>query len=92
MTLKVTSATAGIVFIPDNYDRGWRGTINGVATPVIEVYGAYIGVPIHPGENVVSLEYRDNYFWVGLAVSVFAAIGLCVYVAFAGRQRATSAR
>jgi hypothetical protein len=91
MTLKATSATPGIVFIPDNYDSGWRGASNGVATPVIEVYGAYIGLPIQQGENVVSLEYRDNYFWIGLATTAFAAIGVCVYAGFAGRRRTSAA-
>lgn len=85
MTLKATSATPGIVFIPDNYDRGWHGTVNGLTAPVIEVYGAYLGVPISAGQNIVTLEYRDTYFWVGVAVSMLAAIGLCGYV-FVGKR------
>ncbi|MBV8752179.1 MAG: hypothetical protein JO328_04885 [Hyphomicrobiales bacterium] len=88
LTLKLTSATPGIVFIPDNYDRGWRGTVNGIATPVLEVYGAYLGLPIGPGESVVRLDYRDNYFWAGLETSAVAAIGLCAFAAFAGRRLA----
>jgi uncharacterized membrane protein YfhO len=82
------TARPGIVVIPDNYDRGWRGTVNGVAAPILEVYGAYLGVPIGPGESVLRLEYRDNYFWAGLATSALATIGLFAYGAFAGRQRA----
>jgi len=81
MTLKVTSATPGIVFIPDNYDRGWRGSVNGIATPVVEVYGAYLGVPISAGQSTVTVEYRDPYFWAGVAVSILAALGLCGYAA-----------
>jgi hypothetical protein len=87
MTLRVTSATPGIVFIPDNYDRGWRAAVNGIATPVIEVYGAYIGLAVAAGQSLVTLEYRDRYFWAGLAVTMLAGIGLCGYVVFAGRGR-----
>jgi hypothetical protein len=37
------------------------------------------------------LEYRDNYFRAGLAMRVFAAIGGCVFIIFAGPRRARSA-
>jgi hypothetical protein len=33
------------------------------------------------------LEYRDNYFWAGLATSAVAALGLCAFAAFAGRRQ-----
>jgi hypothetical protein len=91
MTLKVTSARPGIVFIPDNYDNGWRGTVNAMAMPILRVYGAYLGVPVGQGESVVRLEYRDNYFWAGLATSVVAAIALCVFGAVVGRRPANTA-
>jgi hypothetical protein len=42
------------------------------------------------GESVVSLEYRDNYFCAGLAISLLAAVGLCGYGAFARGRRATA--
>jgi hypothetical protein len=86
MALKVTSTTPGIVFVPDNYDRGWHGTVNGIATPVIKIYGAYLGIPTAAGESIITMEYRDVYFWVGVAVSVLAAIGLCGYAVLASRR------
>jgi uncharacterized membrane protein YfhO len=91
MTLKVTSASPGIVFIPDNYDNGWRGTLNGMAIPILQVYGAYLGVLVGQGESVVRLEYRDNYFWAGLTTSVVATIALCAFGVFAARRPANTA-
>jgi hypothetical protein len=87
MTLQVTSATGGIVFVPDNYDSGWRGTVNGMAASVIQVYGSYLGIPVGEGRTVVSLDYHDDYFWLGVATSLLAAIGLCGYAAFARFSR-----
>jgi Bacterial membrane protein YfhO len=87
MTLRVTSATPGIVLIPDNYDRGWHAAVNGVATPVMEVYGAYLGIPIAAGQSVVTIEYQDRYFWIGAAVTLLAVIGLSGYAALAGWGR-----
>jgi hypothetical protein len=65
--------------------------VNGNATPLIELYGAYLGVPVGPGESVVKLKYFDNLFWIGLATSAVIAIALCLYCALAGRRRVSPA-
>jgi hypothetical protein len=87
MTLRVTSATPGILFIPDNYDKGWRGAVNGTPAPVMQIYGAYLGIPITAGRSTVTMEYQDRYFWAGAAITMLAAIGLCGFAAFAGRRK-----
>ena len=92
MVLDVTAEKAGIVVIPDNYAPGWRAWINGSEANVLKVYQAYLGVRVGAGRNMITLVFRDDYFWPGLAISVMTAIGLAAYLAVFGSRSQNSAR
>ena len=85
MVLSVTAERAGILVIPDNYAPGWRAWINGKEARTLKVYHAYLGVGVEPGRNTIQFVFRDNYFCLGLAISVITAIGLALYLAICGR-------
>ena len=87
MVLNVTAEKAGMLVIPDNFSPGWHAWVNGKATNVMKVYHAYLGVRVEPGQNSITLEFRDDYFWIGLAISVMTVAGLALYLGISARKQ-----
>jgi hypothetical protein len=81
MVLNVTARNGGILVIPDNYSPGWRVSINGKEARALRVYHTYLGARIERGENAITFEFRDDYFWIGLIVSLMTFTGLMIYLA-----------
>lgn len=77
MVLEVTSKQSGTLVIPDNYNSGWRATVNGSTQTVIPAFFAFRGVAIEAGTNIIKLQYRDRYFEAGLLVSGVTLALLC---------------
>jgi len=76
--LRATLAAPGLVVLADTYDRGWRATIDGVATPILATNHLFRGVRAPAGEHVVRFEYRPRSVIVGGALSLVTAVVLCV--------------
>jgi len=92
MVLNVTAPTGGILVIPDNYAPGWRASINGNEARALRIYRAYLGARIERGENSITFEFVDNWFWIGLTISLMTLTGLMIYLAIsfaAGRSYIT---
>jgi hypothetical protein len=90
MVLNVTARNGGVLVIPDNYAPGWRASINGRTARALRVYRAYLGVGIERGENSITFEFVDDWFWIGLTISLITLTGLMVYSAIsfaAGRVK-----
>jgi hypothetical protein len=62
MRFSVASSYPGIIVIPDNFDAGWRASVNGGKTPVLKAYHAYIGIPVNSGRSTIQLTYSDIFF------------------------------
>jgi hypothetical protein len=93
MVLNVTARNGGILVIPDNYSPGWRVSINGKEARALRVYHTYLGARMERGENAVTFEFRDDYFWIGLIISLMTFTGLMIYLAvsfLAGRRASLS--
>lgn len=50
----------------DAYDPGWRASVNGVAVPTFEAYGAFKAVAVPPGASQV--DWRFHPGWTASAV------------------------
>ena len=75
--LEVSTKQTGTLVIPDNYNIGWRATVNGSTRTVIPAFFAFRGVAVEAGTNTIKLEYRDRYFETGLLVSGVTLALLC---------------
>jgi len=80
MRLSVDSEHPNIVVVPDNFDSGWRATVNGTETTVLRAYHTYIGVPVAAGRSEIELVYRDKYWRWGLATSAATTVALLLFV------------
>ena len=101
--LRISASARAFLIVRENYDSGWRASIDGRPQAVYRANYLFFGVPVPPGEHVVEFTYRPSYFAPALAVSglaVLSAFGLllipavrrprsaCLSVATSDRQRA----
>lgn len=77
MVIEVSTKQSGTLVIPDNYNAGWRATVNGSTQTLIPAFFAFRGVAVEAGTNIIKLEYRDRYFETGLLVSGVTLALLC---------------
>jgi hypothetical protein len=74
----------GMVVVSDAYFPGWRASVDGTTTPVVELYGALRGVEVGRGSHRVEMVYRP---WSVLLGSAASAVGLGVALLAAIRLR-----
>ncbi len=84
--IQAWSDRPGWLLFLDSWYPGWRAEVNGVPTAVRRADYAFRAVPIPAGASVVNFTYVPFWFWIGLAFSAFAVVGLT----YAWRQSATT--
>ena len=78
MVIDVVSDRNAILFVPENYDPGWKVTIDGAPGRVLRANGSFRGVPVPAGDHEVTLYYSPAIVKFGAAISLatlLAAIG-----------------
>lgn len=69
-TLEITGDTrevrvdcdgSSVLVVTEQYSRFWTARVDGVATKVVPVDGAFMGVPVQAGAHRVTLSYRPPY-------------------------------
>lgn len=54
--------------------RGWRATVDGVETTVLDNPLSFISVPLQPGRHLVEVSYRPPLLGPGLALSLLSMV------------------
>lgn len=72
----ITTASPCLLVLGEVYYPWWRASSDGVATAVIRVNHAMIGVPIEAGTHVVELSLRPVTVWLGAGITAASAAGL----------------
>jgi hypothetical protein len=61
LTITLTAETEGLeLFLPLSFDTRWQCTVNGEPATTTEVLGTLTGIPLHQGQNVVTLVRSSN--------------------------------
>ncbi len=69
------------VYIPFNFDSGWKATLNGKEVSIDKSLNSYMSIKLEEGENVIVLTYTPPMFNVGLIVSiVFFVIVMTLWI------------
>jgi hypothetical protein len=55
--LQVSGTQPALVVVSDAWFPGWKATIDGQPTPVLEADGAFLGVAVGPGDHEIELSY-----------------------------------
>lgn len=83
---ELTVEERGFLFLSIPYSEQWKLKVNGKQAELLEVQGAFSGIPLTPGKYRIELSYTTPGFYAGLfvtALSMLAAFGLYLH----GRQR-----
>lgn len=87
--VRATADAPTLLVVSEAYQQNWKAIVNGVATPVVRVDTALIGVPIPSGASTVELSFRPDDLYAGLvvfAVTVLALLGWGTYRAIRARK------
>ncbi len=84
--LKVWSERDGLLVLSDTYYDGWIAVVNGQGTPVFKANGAFRGVRVRKGENVIRMDYRPEPLRLGAIVSLAAFVLTVGAVVVSGRR------
>ncbi len=93
--LEVSGPRASVVVVAESYFPGWKATVDGKDVTVVEADGAFIGVPVTPGDHHVELRYHRPAAaglgrWVtGLTILASLALMLAPGQPRAGRRQGT---
>jgi hypothetical protein len=91
VTVRAHTDRSGWLVLTDTYFPGWRASVNGQEAAIVPADYAFRGVPLPPGENVVTFSYEPASYRIGLFVtclSLCAGIGLLAGNAACKRCRA----
>ena len=76
VTIRTTSACAGLLILNHSWAPGWTATVDGRATPVLRANALARGVVVPAGSHKVRLTYAPRSFFIGLILTGLTIIGL----------------
>ena len=71
--LKAHMTCRGMVILTDSWFPGWRATVDGAPTPILEVDGGVRGIVLDRGTHEIDMKYRPWSVFLGGAMTLFAA-------------------
>lgn len=79
-TINLPKTKPGILVINDTYYPGWQATVDGKATDIFPVNGAFRGIELSEGEHLVEIRYTCIPFYIG---GVLSSISLLIWLLIA---------
>lgn len=71
--IAVQADSAGLLFLSDRYDSGWKAEVNGRASPIYRADTTFRAVCVPSGQSTVVFRYRPASLYSG---AIFSGIGL----------------
>ncbi len=90
--IRYRAASPSLLKLSEAWYPGWRAAVGGKPVPVLRVDHALIGVVVPAGEGEIVFEFHSNYFGLGLALSLAAALALGALARFGGARHPEQAR
>jgi hypothetical protein len=85
--VSVASNAGGFLVLSESYYPGWRARIGGRVVPVRRTNLSLQGLPLPPGEHVVTLEFDSLTLRAGAAASTLGIVALVGLAAWGWRRR-----
>ncbi|MBA2519745.1 MAG: YfhO family protein [Chloroflexia bacterium] len=92
MTLDVSHSGEGLLVVSQVYSEGWKATVDGEWTDVLQTDHALLGIPVGPGEHTIELRYDPASLRFGLWISGLSGIGAVAMLGYAGWSRVSRRR
>lgn len=81
-SLLTSNLKNGIIIFYIPFDKFWHAKVNGQSINIEQSNVGFIGVPVKAGSNHIELYYRNDYYIIGLIISVITALGICVFYVY----------
>lgn len=85
-TVHVSTPSRAAVLVRIPYANGWRATVDGRPAEVVSADFVDQAVVVAAGRHVVELRYHEPTIWLGLAVTVLAAVAVLMLAAVLARR------
>jgi hypothetical protein len=69
-TFRVSTASAGYLFVSEMWMPGWRAYVDGALQPVLQANYTFRAVPVPAGDHQVKMVYRPRSWLLGLSVTL----------------------
>ncbi|HEX2192763.1 MAG TPA: YfhO family protein [Acidimicrobiales bacterium] len=90
--IDVQGSRPSVVVVAESYFPGWTAKVDGREVPVVEADGAFLGVPVGPGQHRVTLEYHSSPAVAAGYVVTGVTLLLCLVVPLLLRLRSRPRR
>jgi hypothetical protein len=70
IAVKVSAANGGTLVLSELYYPGWEARVNGSAQRIDEVHGGLGGIPVPPGESLVTVDYEPQSVMLGAILTI----------------------
>lgn len=88
VTVRVSTRGPGYLVLSDAYYPGWRATLDGKETPVVQADLAFRAVYLPGGDHTVVFRFRPVWWTVGWVIAALTALGtVALLVAPLGMRR-----
>jgi hypothetical protein len=88
LVIDVDAPRRGFLVVADQYERGWRASVNGVPAPVLRANYLFRLIEVPAGSSRAEFRYRPTSLVLGAILSGTALVGAGVVVT-SGRRRRT---
>lgn len=92
VTINAETSTPAVLMLNDTNYPGWRATLNGKPTPILQADYLFRGIVLPPGKSVVEFSYEPHSFRLGALISISALAILVVPAAVMYRRRRRHSR
>jgi len=75
INLAVDAKSEGLLFIPDNYNKGWKAEIDGSQVSIYRANYTFKTVVIAQGKHNIELKYEPLSFRLGVFLALLGTIG-----------------
>lgn len=90
VTIEAETGAPAILMLNDTNYPGWRATLNGKSTPILQANYLFRGVILPAGKNVIEFSYQPNSLRLGGLISIAGLVILVLPPALMLRRRRLS--
>jgi hypothetical protein len=92
LTIRTRVSAPGFLIVSQTYYPGWKASVDGSNTDVVQADVTLTGVPIPAGMHEVRLVFRPLSFYIGLTLTIFSCVVLAIMISAGLRSQRQSAK